>query len=86
MGVQGTAADIIKLAMLEIARQLPRKFPTAQMLLQVHDELVFECDPDDVEKLGALVRKIMENAFELEVKLGVEVRSGKNWEEMKAVA
>jgi DNA polymerase-1 len=83
--IQGTAADIIKLAMLEIARQLPRKFPTAQMLLQVHDELVFECDADDVEKLGAFVRKIMENAFELDVKLGVEVRSGKNWEEMKAI-
>jgi len=84
--VQGTAADIMKLAMLEVAKQLPRKFPTAHMLLQVHDELVFECDPNDVEALGAFVRKTMENAFKLDVKLGVEVKSGKNWEEMKALA
>jgi DNA polymerase-1 len=83
--VQGTAADIIKLAMLEIARQLPRKVPSAKMLLQVRDELVFECDADDVDKLGALVKKIMEGAFKLDAHLAVEVRSGKNWEEMKAV-
>ena len=83
--VQGTAADIIKLAMLEIARELPRKVLSAQMLLQVHDELVFECDSDDVEKLAPLVKKIMEGAFKLDAPLAVEVRSGKNWEEMKAV-
>ncbi len=83
--VQGTAADIIKLAMLEIQRQLPRKVPSAKMLLQVHDELVFECDADDVEKLAALVKKIMEGAFKLDAHLAVDARSGKNWEEMKAV-
>jgi DNA polymerase I-like protein with 3'-5' exonuclease and polymerase domains len=83
--VQGTAADIIKLAMLQIARDLPRKVPSAHMLLQVHDELVFECDADDVEKLAALVKKIMEGAFKLDAPLAVDVRAGKNWEEMKAV-
>jgi DNA polymerase-1 len=82
--VQGTAADIIKLAMLEIQQQLPRKVPSAKMLLQVHDELVFECDADEVEKLAALVKKIMEGAFKLDAHLAVEVRSGKNWEEMKS--
>jgi len=71
--------------MLEIARELPRKVLSAQMLLQVHDELVFECDSDDVEKLAPLVKKIMEGAFKLDAPLAVEVRSGKNWEEMKAV-
>lgn len=82
--VQGTAADIIKLAMLEIHKQLPRKVPSAEMLLQVHDELVFECDADDVEKLAAFVKKTMEGAFKLNAHLAVEVRSGKNWEEMKS--
>lgn len=82
--VQGTAADIIKLAMLEIHRQLPRKVASARMLLQVHDELVFECDADDVEKLAAFVKKTMEGAFKLNAHLAVEVRSGKNWEEMKS--
>lgn len=83
--VQGTAADIIKLAMIRLARELPRKVPSAQMLLQVHDELVFECDTGDVEKLAALGKKIMESAFELDAPLAVEVRVGKNWDEMKAV-
>ncbi|MBM4424255.1 MAG: DNA polymerase I [Chloroflexi bacterium] len=84
--VQGTAADIIKLAMLKIARELPRQIPSAQMLLQVHDELVFECDADDVEKLAALVKKIMEGAVALDAPLAVDVRSGKNWDEMKPAA
>lgn len=81
--VQGTAADIIKLAMIRIARELPRKVPSAQMLLQVHDELVFECDAGDVEKLAALARQTMEGAFTLDAPLAVEVRAGKNWDEMK---
>ncbi|HLB49455.1 MAG TPA: DNA polymerase, partial [Anaerolineales bacterium] len=83
--IQGTAADIIKLAMIRLARDLPRKVPSAQMLLQVHDELVFECDTDDVEKLAALAREIMEGAFKLDAPLAVEVRVGRNWDEMKAV-
>jgi DNA polymerase-1 len=83
--VQGSAADIIKLAMLRLAKELPRQVPGAQMLLQVHDELVFECDADEVEKLAKLARTIMEGAFKLDLPLAVEVKSGKNWDEMKAV-
>ncbi len=83
--VQGTAADIIKIAMLRLAKELPRKVPSAQMILQVHDELVFECDAGDVEKVAALAKKIMEGAFKLDAPLAVDVRAGKNWEEMKAV-
>ncbi len=81
--VQGTAADIIKRAMITLARELPRQIPGAQMLLQVHDELVFECDTDDAEKVAALAKQIMEGAFKLDAPLGVDVRVGKNWDEMK---
>jgi DNA polymerase-1 len=76
---------IIKIAMLRLAKELPRKVPSAQMILQVHDELVFECDTDDVEQVAALARKIMEGAFKLDAPLAVDARAGKNWEEMKAV-
>jgi DNA polymerase-1 len=55
------------------------------MILQVHDELVFECDADDVEKTAALVKEIMEGAFKLDAVLAVDVRAGKNWDEMKKV-
>ena len=84
--MQGTAADIIKRAMITLARELPRQIPGAQMLLQVHDELVFECDTDDAEKVAALAKKIMEGAFKLDAPLGVDVRVGKNWDEMKSVS
>ena len=53
------------------------------MLLQVHDELVFECPADEVEKTARVVREVMEHAFTLDIPLGVEVRSGRNWEDMK---
>lgn len=83
--VQGTASDIIKIAMLRLAQALPKKVPSAKMILQVHDELVFECDADDVEKTAALVKEIMEGAFKLDAALAVDVRAGKNWDEMKSV-
>ncbi len=83
--IQGTAADIIKLAMLQLPEALKRAKLSAQMLLQVHDELVLECPTDEVEATARAARKVMENAFKLDIPLGVEVRSGKNWEEMQMV-
>ncbi|MBI3763923.1 MAG: DNA polymerase I [Chloroflexi bacterium] len=83
--IQGTAADIIKLAMLRLAAELPRKFPTARMILQVHDELVFECDTADAEGVAKLAKKIMEGAYKLDVPVVAEARVGKNWEEMKTI-
>jgi DNA polymerase-1 len=83
--IQGTAADIIKLAMLQLPEALKRAKLSAQMLLQVHDELVLECPTDEVEATARAARKVMENAFKLDIPLGVEVRSGKNWEEMRMV-
>jgi DNA polymerase-1 len=84
--IQGTAADIVKKAMLAIPPALAGAGLSARMLLQVHDELVFECPKKEVKETAQVVRRMMETVFRLDVPLGVEVRSGQNWEEMKAVA
>jgi DNA polymerase-1 len=83
--IQATAADIIKRAMLRMPPAFKKAGLEARMLLQVHDELVVECPAEEVPEVARLLRQIMENAFKLDVPLGVEVRSGKNWEEMKAI-
>lgn len=83
--IQGTAADIIKLAMLTLARQLPQRLPDVRMLLQVHDELVFECSDQDVAALAELAKPIMESAFRLSVPLRVDVAVGQNWDEMEEI-
>jgi len=83
--IQGTAADIIKLAMLRLPAALAKAKLSAKMLLQVHDELVLECPAKEVEATARVVRSVMEGAFKLDIPLGVEVRSGANWEEMKTV-
>ncbi len=80
--IQATAADIIKLAMLRLPRAFHDAGLTAQMLLQVHDELVVECPTAEVAQVSKIMRAIMESAFTLDIPLGVEVRTGKNWEEM----
>ena len=80
--IQGTAADIIKLAMIEIYRALKGK--RTRMLLQVHDELLFETPPEELEEICALVREKMEGIVKLEVPLKVNWATGKNWAEAKA--
>lgn len=80
MPIQGTAADIIKLAMINIDRELDTLFPEAEMLLQVHDELIFEVPMAQAAELAAWVTEKMESAFSLgEVKLEVETGIGANW-------
>lgn len=79
--LQGGAADIIKKAMVRIARRLKEERLDARMLLQVHDELLFEVESHSVDKLAALVRAEMEQAERLDVPLVVEVQSGRNWAE-----
>jgi len=79
MPIQGTAADIMKLAMIKVDQDLRASGIDAVMILQVHDELLFECAPGDVNKLAALVRDCMENAYPMDVRLAVEVKSGHNW-------
>jgi DNA polymerase I len=81
--LQGTAADLIKLAMIVIARQLADQKFQAKMILQVHDELLFEAPHDEVDRLIALVRKSMEHVRELEVPLVADFKAGPNWRDMK---
>lgn len=77
--IQGSAADIIKLAMIKIDRELEAQKLETKMLLQVHDELVFEAPIEEVETAKSLIKKEMESAFETKVPLLVEVGVGDNW-------
>jgi DNA polymerase-1 len=80
--VQGSAADIMKLAMIAIHQSLQKGGYQARMTLQVHDELVFDCPPAEVEAVSALVKREMEGAYPLSVHLRADVGEGPNWEEM----
>ena len=77
--IQGSAADIIKLAMINIHRRLKKEDWESKMLLQVHDELVFDVPKPEIERLTAMVKEEMENAFTLDVPLVVDIGIGKNW-------
>lgn len=78
--VQGSSADVVKVAMLKVWKRLhDGEAPGARMLLQVHDELVFDCPPDQVEALSALVHHEMEHALELRVPLVADVGVGSDW-------
>jgi DNA polymerase-1 len=79
--IQGSSADIIKLAMVKLAPQLQSY--SAQMLLQVHDELILEMPPQEWPILKPLIQKTMEEAVSLSVPLQVEIRQGQNWLEAK---
>lgn len=83
MPVQGSQADFIKLAMVNVQAGLFEIEPKAKMLLQVHDELVFEVPEKSAEKVGAWVKDQMENVTKLRVPIEVNVQAGKNWGEMK---
>lgn len=85
MEIQGSAADLIKLAMLNVHRRLGVEKRQAKMLLSVHDELVFEAPPKEVPAVAKLVREEMVGAMTLEVPLEVEVSAGKNWLEVEEV-
>ncbi len=79
--VQGTAADIMKRAMIEIDDAIQNGDIDAKMLLQVHDELIFEIDDDKIEPESAKIKDIMENIIDLDVPLIADAGSGKNWEQ-----
>ena len=81
--LQGTAADLIKVAMLRLEAELRTRGLAARMLLQVHDELVLEAPVAEVESVKALVKECMEGACELSVPLEVEVSAGGNWRDME---
>ena len=81
--LQGTAADLIKLAMIRIDEEIRKRDMKSRMTLQVHDELVFEVPETEVDVMKALVREHMENAHALEVPLLVEIGVGPNWRDME---
>ena len=77
--IQGSAADIIKVAMINIYDALEEQNFKSKMLLQVHDELIFDAHKDELDALKSLVKDKMENAFKLDVPLDVEMGTGQNW-------
>ena len=81
--IQGTAADILKKAMVEIYQEFKKKNLKSKMLIQVHDELVFNVLNDELEEVKKIVQNIMENTFKLDVPLKVDIEIGNNWYEAK---
>ena len=81
--MQGTAADIIKIAMARVSRRLEEEDFAAHMILQVHDELDFECPIDEVERLTAMVQDVMEHVVDLRVPLIAEASTGVTWADAK---
>ena len=81
--VQGTAADIIKLAMVRTDKALREAGMQSRLILQVHDELLLECPPEEADRAAEILRKAMEDAAQLKVPLVAEVHRGKNWAEAK---
>lgn len=80
--IQGTASDIIKVAMLKVAKEIKQCQLRSRMLLQVHDELIFEIPPNELAEMAGLVRQAMENAVTLRVPLVVDLEIGPNWYEL----
>ena len=79
--IQGSAADLIKVAMINLSRHLKKRKLQSKMILQVHDELVFECPPAEKEEMQTLVKKEMEGVYEFSVPLVVDMGWGDNWNE-----
>ena len=79
MPIQGTAADVIKLAMVHVEKRLRDEGLAARLILQVHDELIVECPEDEKERAAALLQEEMENAVHYSVPLLAEARWGRTW-------
>jgi DNA polymerase-1 len=79
--IQGSAADIIKLAMIHVRNRLRQEEHPARMLLQIHDELVFETPADSIDSLASIVNEEMSQAIEISVPLKVDMEVGENWAE-----
>jgi DNA polymerase-1 len=79
--IQGTSADIIKIAMIQIHQEMKKNKMQSKMILQVHDELVFEVKDEEIDEMIHLAKEKMENAITLKVPLKVDIGIGSNWEE-----
>jgi|LSQX01.2.fsa_nt_gb DNA polymerase-1 len=84
--IQGTSADIIKLAMIEVERELHSRGLKSRLLLQVHDDLILEVPRSEMEEVAILLSNCMENAYQLRVPLVVSLKAGSNWYEMREIA
>jgi DNA polymerase I len=80
--IQGTASDLIKLAMIKIAAQIKARGLGAKMILQIHDELVFDSLNSELKELASLVKDEMENVYKLNVPIKVDMKKGNNWLDM----
>lgn len=81
--IQGSSADILKKSMIEIQNELEKRNLRSKMLLQVHDELIFNVLNDELDIIKSIVKEIMENTYKLSVPLVVDIEYGKNWYEAK---
>lgn len=81
--IQGSAADIIKLAMISVYRELKERFPQSKLILQVHDELIIDCREEEAEEVKELLVRNMEDAMQLKVKLAAELNTGYSWYDLK---
>lgn len=81
--IQGTSADIIKKAMIDIFKKFKEENIKSKMILQVHDELIFDCLDSELDKVTDIVKCVMENVFLLNVPLKVDINYGENWYEAK---
>ena len=81
--IQGTAADLIKLAMIRVDEALAKNYPEARLLLQVHDELIVECPEEIAQQVAELVSREMQQVAQLSVPLVAEAKWGKSWYEAK---
>jgi DNA polymerase-1 len=79
MPIQGTAAEIIKVAMINLGRQIKKEKMNSKMLIQVHDELIFEVAPGELMEIGAMINEIMPNAIKLDVPVLVDIKTGDSW-------
>ena len=83
MPIQGTAADIMKIAMIKVYAEIKKRGLRSKLILQVHDELLIDAPAEEKDEVVLLLRECMENAFEMEVPLPVSVSYGNNWAECK---
>ncbi|MDD2251560.1 MAG: DNA polymerase I [Dehalococcoidales bacterium] len=86
MPVQGTSADIVKVAMINMEREITKRSLKTRMLLQVHDELIFEVPEAEIEEVSGLVAKLMEEAIKLDVPVKVDIKAGRNWGDMEPLS
>jgi DNA polymerase-1 len=82
-GIQGLAADIFKVALVDLDRALEERGARSRLILQVHDEVILEVTPDELDDAAALVRTVMASACDLSVPMEVNLSTGHSWEEAK---